>query len=304
MDKINKIIDIVIPCYNVEETIENCIKSLCDQSLSKNKYNCYFINDHSNDSTGSILDRYKDVKNISIIHHEKNLGLSAARNSGVKAGNSKLVAFLDVDMVVGGDWIESFLPYFDKDVIAVMGDNIPPNGIFLNPVEKYYFGNLRGARKYKDNEKIPLQYMLFNNTMVKREVFKKSGIFDESIKKYGGEDTDLSVRIWDAYPNSFVFSKNSDAIHYHRRSLIEFCNSMETYGKYNLPLLIEKHPHYKNKFAAGWIFTLKGRLLFNPLLKNLISLIIKIYPFQILIRYIVADSVFRGARLSKKFYKS
>tara|TARA_B100000073_G_C23741499_1_gene573845 strand:- start:80 stop:1000 length:921 start_codon:yes stop_codon:yes gene_type:complete len=300
MDEINKIIDVIVPCYNVEETIERCIKNLCNQSLSKDRYNCFFINDHSDDRTGSLLDKYKQVKNIKIIHHEKNLGLAAARNSGLKVGSSNLVAFLDGDMVVGRDWLESFLPYLNKGVVAVMGDNIPPGNISLTPIEKYYFGNLRGARKYKDGERIPLQYMLFGNAILKREVLNKCGFFDESMKKYGGEDIDLSSRIWNYYPKSFVFSKNSDAVHFHRRSFSEFCHSMQTYGKYNLPKLIKKHPHYKNKFAADWIFSLKGRLLFNLPLKILVHLIIKIYPLQILLRYIVIESTIRGARSSEE----
>ena len=299
MDEIKKNIDVVVPCYNVEGTIEDCIKSLCNQSLSKDEYNCYFINDHSNDSTGVILDKYKSIENIYVIHHKENQGLAMSRNQGIKAGGSKMIAFLDGDMVVKKNWLESFLPYFCESVVAVMGDNIAPENISLNPIEKYYFGNLRGARKYKDGERIPFQYMLFGNAMLKRAILQECGYFDESMKKYGGEDTDLSVRIWDLYPKSFVFSKNSDSVHYHRRNLNEFCNSMYTYGKYNLPLLIKKHPHYKKKFATDWIFSFKGRLIFSSPLKILINLIIKIYPFQILIRYIVADAVIRGARSSE-----
>ncbi len=301
MDKVKKIIDVVIPCYNVEKTIESCIKSLCNQSLSINKYNCYFINDYSSDGTGTILDKYKTKKNVTIIHHEKNLGLAATRNDGINVGKSKMVAFLDGDMVVRRDWLESFLKYFKNGVIAVMGDNIPPANITLRPIEKYYFGNLRGARRYKDNEKIPFQYMLFGNAMLRREVLNKCGVFDESIKKYGGEDTDLSARIWDVYPNSFILSKNSDAIHYHRRNFSDFCKSMSIYGEHNLPLLVKKHPHHVDKFAVDWIFSLKGRLLFNSLLKALIHIIIKICPFQIFIRYMVAEAVISGARSSKKF---
>ncbi len=226
MDEIKKNIDVVIPCYNVEETIEDCIKSLCNQSLSKNEYDCYFINDYSKDSTAIILDKYKSIENINVIHHKENQGLATARNSGIKAGNSKMIAFLDGDMVVSKNWLESFLPYFNESIVAVMGNNTAPQNISLNPVEKYYFGNLRGARKCKDGGRIPLQHMLFGNAMLKRKVLEKSGYFDESMKKYGGEDTDLSARIWDIYPKSFVFSKNSDAMHYHRRSLSGFCNSM------------------------------------------------------------------------------
>tara|TARA_Y100001958_G_C21142991_1_gene481185 strand:- start:193 stop:1107 length:915 start_codon:yes stop_codon:yes gene_type:complete len=300
MDEIKKKVDVIVPCYNVEETIEDCIKSLCNQSLSKNEYNCYFINDHSNDSTGVILDRYKSIKNINVIHHKENQGLAMARNKGIKAGDSNMVAFLDGDMVVKKNWLKSFLPYFNESVVAVMGDNTAPKNISLNPVEKYYFGNLRGARKYKDGERIPFQYMLFGNAMLKRVVLQECGYFDESIKKYGGEDTDLSLRIWNLYPESFVFSKNSDATHYHRRSLIEFCNSMYAYGQYNLPYLIKKYPRYKNKFAADWVFSFKGRLFFSMPLKFLVSQLIKLYPFQILIRYLVIDAVVRGARSSTK----
>ena len=166
MDEIKKRIDVIIPCYNVEETIEDCIKSLCNQSLLKNEYNCYFINDYSSDSTGSILDKYKYIENINVIHHKENQGLATARNNGIKAGNSKMIAFLDGDMVVKKNWLKSFLPYFNESVVAVMGDNIAPQNTSLNPVEKYYFGNLRGARKYKDGERIPFQYMLFGLSLI------------------------------------------------------------------------------------------------------------------------------------------
>ena len=100
MDEIKKQIDVIIPRYNVEETIEDCIKSLCNQSLSKNEYSCYFINDCSKDSTGSILDKYKSIENISVFHHKENQGLAMTRNEGIKAGESKMIAFLDGDMVV------------------------------------------------------------------------------------------------------------------------------------------------------------------------------------------------------------
>ena len=53
------------------------------------------------------------------------------------------------------------------------------------------------------------------------------------------------------------------------------------------------------KFGTDWIFSFKGKLLFSSPLKILINLVIKIYPFQILIRYIVADAVIRGARSSE-----
>ena len=80
MDKIISV-DVVIPCYNVENIIEKCLNSLLSQSYPRDKYHCYFVNDHSNDKTGDILNRYSGYQNVTIIHHQKNKGLSATRNT-------------------------------------------------------------------------------------------------------------------------------------------------------------------------------------------------------------------------------
>ena len=302
MDKIASI-NIVIPCYNVEEVIEKCLRSLSSQVYPKNKYHCYFVNDASTDNTAEILDSFNNNEQITVIHHEKNLGLSSARNTGINKCNADFIAFLDGDMVVENDWIESFLPYFNKNTIAVMGDNIPPTDLKLNPVEKYYFGNIRGARQFNDGDNISLQYMLYNNAMVKRSGLLKSGLFDENITKYGGEDTDLSARIWNMSPNCFIYSKKSNSVHYHRRSLSGFCSSMKTYGENNLPILIDRYPQHKTKFGADWIFSIKGYLLFNPILLTVIKVGVYIFPAQLFIRYMVVSAVISGARKAVKLLK-
>ena len=302
MDKIIPI-DIVIACYNVEKIIKKCLNSLLSQSYPKDKYHCYFVNDHSDDKTGCILDKYSGHKNITIIHHKKNKGLSATRNTGARIGDAELVAFLDGDMTVGNDWIESFLPYFKKNIIGVMGDNVPPPDIILNPVEKYYFGSKRGARQFDDGSQISFKYMLYGNAIIKRSILMEAGFFDENITLYGGEDTDLSAKIWDKYGGGFIFSKKSNSIHFHRRDLNEFCLFMKTYGKYNFPILVNRYPQYKKDLGGDWVFSLKGYILFNSLFHLIIKSISLIIPLQTFIRYIVIYSVISGARNSKKQMK-
>ena len=300
MDKIIPI-DIIISCYNVENIIEKCLNSLLSQSYPKDKYHCYFVNDYSNDKTGDILDKYCGNQNITIIHHEQNKGLSATRNTGVTIGDAELVAFLDGDMTVESDWIKSFLPYFEKSTVGIMGDNIAPLDIILNPIEKYYFGTKRGARQFGDGDHISFQYMLYGNAMIRRSMLSEAGFFDESIIHYGGEDTDLSAKIWNKYRGGFIFSKKSNAIHFHRRNLRKFCLSMKTYGEYNLPILVNRYPQYKKELAADWVFSLKGYIVFNSLFNTIIKSISLVIPLQIFIRYIVIYSVISGARNSKKW---
>ena len=302
MDKIISI-DIVISCYNVENIIEKCINSLLIQSYPRNKYHCYFVNDHSDDKTAEILDKYNRHQNITIIHHEQNMGLSSTRNTGITEGDSELVAFLDGDMTVKNDWVESFLPYFDKDTIGVMGDNVAPLDIALNPMEKYYFGTKRGARQFGDGAYISFQYMLYGNAMIKRSKLVEVGLFDENITKYGGEDIDLSAKIWDKYGGGFIFSKKSNSTHFHRRSFNQFCLSMRTYGEYNLPILTNRYPQFKKELGADWVFSLKGYIVFNSLVNMIMKIILLIKPFQIFVRYAVINSVISGARDSEQWSK-
>ncbi len=85
MDKVT-IIDVIVPCYNVESVIGRCIESLLDQTISNEEYQCFFINDCSTDNTHRVLERYKNTKNITIINQKENLGLAATRNTGIKKG--------------------------------------------------------------------------------------------------------------------------------------------------------------------------------------------------------------------------
>ena len=299
MDKIISI-DVIVPCYNVDQHIEKCILSLVSQSYSKTNYHCYFINDGSTDKTAEILNKYNKEDNITIIHHRQNKGLSAARNSGIRKSTSDLVAFLDGDMAVREDWLESYLSYFNRNIVAVMGDNIPPKDAILNPIEKYYFSKVRGARQFSNGSKISFQYMLYGNAMIKKKVLIECGMFDENIKKYGGEDTDLSIRIWEKFPNQFVFSNQSPSIHFQRRTLEEFCNQLREYGENNFFLLAKKYPNYSTELGTDLINSFRGVLIFNPIIKIIIKLIYLIFPFQIVIRYMVIDSVICGARNSAK----
>ena len=122
----------------------------------------------------------------------------------------------------------------------------------------------------------------------------------KNLKKYGGEDTDLSIRLWEKFPNQFVFSNQSPSIHFQRRTLEEFCNQLREYGENNFLLLAKKYPNYSTELGTDLINSFRGVLIFNPIIKIIIKLIYLIFPFQIVIRYMVIDSVICGARNSAK----
>lgn len=95
-------LSIIVPIYNCEKYIAECIESII---LEKNvKFELILINDGSKDNSGEICDFYqKKDKRIKVIH-QKNSGVSEARNNGIKNANSKYIMFVDADDTMSNDW--------------------------------------------------------------------------------------------------------------------------------------------------------------------------------------------------------
>ena len=86
---------IVIPVYNVEKYIDECLKSVLIQDFSD--YEVVLVDDGSSDSSGEICDRYAgEYENIRAVH-QVNGGLSDARNTGVREAKGEYICFLDSD---------------------------------------------------------------------------------------------------------------------------------------------------------------------------------------------------------------
>lgn len=91
---------IVIPVYNVELYLKDCLDSVLDQTFEDWEAIC--VNDGSTDHSVTILDEYASKDSRFYIINQQNGGLSAARNTGLKAAKGEYVLFLDSD-----DWLES-----------------------------------------------------------------------------------------------------------------------------------------------------------------------------------------------------
>ena len=292
------LVDVIIPCYNVEHIVENCISSVLNQQYQRD-FNIFLVNDGSTDQTGTILDSFHSHSHIKIIHLEKNGGLSTARNEGINAGNGEVVLFLDSDMVVQDNWINEHIRALGQNnIVGVIGDSILPKEIKPNVLDKYLYGLRRGARQFGENTSISFHYFLFNNTSVKRAIFDVVELFDENITSYGGEDTELAIRLWEAYPDGLRFSFTASSEHHHQRELKDFCQSMHHYGKNNLPILLGKYPAYLSDLGGDWIYTLKGFVLFNPIIRWFVEILNRYRPNYFLTRYMLIDAVVRGARSS------
>ena len=100
---------VVVPCNNVAHIVNQCIKSLIQQDYPQDKFSIIAVNDGSTDNTKEHLEVFKPHPNFYLFDHEKNKGLSATRNTGIKNSQSEIVCFLDSDMVVQPDWLQLIL---------------------------------------------------------------------------------------------------------------------------------------------------------------------------------------------------
>ena len=86
-------ISVIVPVYNVQEYVGECIESILRQSFAD--FELILVDDGSTDSSGDICDRYSDRDNRIRVIHKQNGGLSDARNAGMKSAAEKYLNFID-----------------------------------------------------------------------------------------------------------------------------------------------------------------------------------------------------------------
>lgn len=112
-------ISIIIPVYNIEQYVRKNVESLL--ALKDDKIEFIYVDDGSTDESATILNEYLEKDNRIVVIHQKNAGLSVARNTGIDAANGKWILFVD-----GDDWLdveatECFLEEREEEYDVIWG---------------------------------------------------------------------------------------------------------------------------------------------------------------------------------------
>ena len=97
-------ISVIIPIFNGEKYIEDCVQSLQNQSLSE--FEIILINDGSKDNTANICNKLSEEDSRIKVIHQENSGVSVARNKGIKSAYGEYICFIDCDDYVDKDYLE------------------------------------------------------------------------------------------------------------------------------------------------------------------------------------------------------
>ena len=116
---------IIIPVYNVEKYILDCLNSVYSGNLSEFEVLC--IDDRGQDNSINIIKNYikeKNIDNLRIIEHEKNKGLSEARNTGIKEAKGNYICFLDSDDMINAKSLNTMVDLAIKNDLDILEENL------------------------------------------------------------------------------------------------------------------------------------------------------------------------------------
>lgn len=133
-------ISVVVPVYNVEKYIERCALSLLEQTLSD--IEIIFVDDCSTDNSIQVLNKMlvcfpDSLINVKIVRHIQNLGLAAARITGVRVAQGEYVAFCDSD-----DWVDKDIYNFLYTAIQTNDVDMVYSNYIVEFKKKHFISNL------------------------------------------------------------------------------------------------------------------------------------------------------------------
>ncbi|MFA5858332.1 MAG: glycosyltransferase [Elusimicrobiota bacterium] len=254
------LITIGIPAKNAEHTVVKCLESVL--ALNYTTYELIVVNDGSTDTTGIIIEKYKEVFNTKFgderlkIITTDGVGPSKARNMIIERSAGKYLAFTDADCVVAADWLDELLkplsldnmnnlptrsswPLYKYKIACVGGDQQSPLdesqfGRYVQGFMKsvgfitgYIKPSIKNAKKKVDDYK-KVDHNPTCNSLYPREIFADLGGFVPNL--YPGEDVEFDKRM---KAKGYILLYNPAAIvrHYRAKTWKLFARMMFNYGK-------------------------------------------------------------------------
>ena len=183
-------ISVIIPAYNEEKLIANCLDALVKQNTSRN-FEVIIVNNNSTDRTAEIAKSYKDKLDIKVILDSVK-GRGHARYTGFKKAAGDFLLSTDADAVVPEDWIEKMISAIETNskVVAATG---PVRVTDLSPKKNSIFNYIQPLSMKIYNSTYKHYWLNGFNFGIKREAYLKSGGFNPDLNVQ--EDIDLSFKV-------------------------------------------------------------------------------------------------------------
>jgi len=190
-------VSVVIPTFNRSNYVRLAIQSVLDQTFED--FEIIVVDDASTDNTAEVIEKFDDER-IRTIHHRRNQGGSAARNTGIRCSKGEFIAFLDDDDLWMKNKLERQLDLIYKSngtsIVYTHVKLVNENGETIS----FYMPSFRGnillillKKNYVGS---------CSSVLVRKECFSKVGLFDENLQ--AAQDYDMWIRLAKHYEFDYV----------------------------------------------------------------------------------------------------
>jgi GT2 family glycosyltransferase len=181
---------LIIATRNRRDSLRRTLAALEEQTLTPQEV--IVVDDASSDGTGTML--AAEFPGVIYLRLDERGGPAAARNRGVRAAGSDLIAFTDDDSIPEPGWLEGHLAYYgDPRVGAVGGPLSPPQPNFYDQVEIVRYADRLYDRVLRIERITGWEGLGTGNMTVRRAIFDEVGYFDEALLT--GADPEFTRRV-------------------------------------------------------------------------------------------------------------
>lgn len=176
----SELISVIVPIYNVEQYVEQCIESIIRQTYKNIEIIC--VDDKSPDNSIKICEQMALMDSrIKIIYRNENGGLSAARNTGIEEANGEYIAFVDSDDWVSEDYLEvlySMIKNNKADIAQASYARTTISNIGILQDDEIYVREMTGIEAFRFMYNTISYQPSVNYTVVWNKLYKKNVLKD------------------------------------------------------------------------------------------------------------------------------
>ncbi len=235
-------VSVVVCSYNGARTLSACLTSLLQMDYPN--YEVILVDDGSTDSTPQIAAEFPQVKNI----RQENLGLSVARNVGLKAARGEVVAYTDSDCMADKDWLYYLVGTLEQgDYVAVGGPNISP------PAQSWFQACVAASPGQPSHVLIgdsEAEHIPGCNMAFYKWVLEMVGGFDPEYRK-AGDDVDVCWRLIE-HGCRIGFSPAAVVWHHRRFNIRAYFKQQYGYGEAEALLRFKHFVYFGPTGFAKW----------------------------------------------------
>lgn len=243
---------VIIPTYQRHELLERSLRALLQQEPSTPPYEIVVVDDCSGPETAEVVRQVAGSDpRVTYLRHEVNRGLSASRNTGVRAARGGIILFVDNDVVVEPGYVAAHLWTHAETAerVAVIGNmSFPPEVLAGSNYARYLQSRYLGGRSARELRRLrPAdlhpRFLIGAVCSLRRADLHAVGPYDESIRYYGCEDHILAQ----ALHRSGVrirFAPDARALHYDSVSMNWHRAKLQETARNGIPALLRHAPEF------------------------------------------------------------